>query len=75
VVGVLKYVGTFENGPSNGKVDYDSDKDGNGIKDGVDYDRSPSPAPNPPKDAGAPNGAVNVSDVVAVLGQTGRSCI
>jgi hypothetical protein len=75
VVGVLKYVGTFENGPSNGKVDYDSDKDGNGVKDGVDYDRSPSAAPNPPKDAGPPNGAVNVSDVVAVLGQTGRSCI
>jgi hypothetical protein len=75
VVGVLKYVGSFENGASNGKVDYDSDKDGNGIKDGIDYDRSPSLAPNPPKDAGAPNGAVNVQDVVAVLGQTGRSCL
>jgi len=75
VVGVLKYVGTFDGGPSNGKVDYDSDKDGNGTDDGIDYDRSPSPAPNPPKDAGPPSGAVNVSDVVAVLGQTGRSCI
>ena len=75
VVGVLKYVGTFENGPSNGKVDYDRDKDSDGIKDGIDYDRSPSPAPNPPKDAGPPNGAINLGDVVSVLGQMGRSCL
>jgi len=78
VVGVLKYVGAFENGPPNkptGGVDYDSDKNLDGIKDGIDYDRSPSTAPNPPKDVGPPNGAVNVQDVVGVLGQTGRSCI
>jgi hypothetical protein len=74
VVGVLKYVGTAANGASNGKVDYDSDKDGNTVPDGVDYDRSPSAAPNPPKDAGPPSGAVNLQDVVAVLGQVGLSC-
>jgi Zn-dependent metalloprotease len=74
VVGVLKYVGTSDNGGSNGRVDYDSDKDGDTVKDGRDYDRSPSPAPNPPKDAGPPSGAVNLQDVVAVLGQVGLSC-
>jgi len=74
VVGVLKYVGTALNGASNGKVDYDSDKNGDTVPDGVDYDRSPSPAPNPPKDAGPPSGAVNLQDVVAVLGQVGLNC-
>jgi hypothetical protein len=74
VVGVLKYVGTADNGPSNGKVDYDSDKNQDGREDGVDYDRSPSPAPNPPKDAGPPNGAVNLQDVVVVLNQVGLDC-
>ena len=74
VVGVLKYVGTFDNGPSNGRVDYDSDKNGDGVKDGLGYDRSPSPAPNPPYEAGPPSGAINLSDVVTVLRQVGLSC-
>jgi hypothetical protein len=84
VVGVLKYVGTFSNGPSNGKVDYDSLKDGDWNGDtvmndydkvGLRYDRSPSPGLNPPWDAGPPSGAINVSDVVTVLHQVGISCI
>ena len=74
LVGVLKYVGTADNGGSNGRVDYDSDKNGDGIEDGQDYDRSPGPLPNPPWNAGPPNGAVNVQDVVAVLRQAGLSC-
>jgi len=74
VVGVLKYVGTSGNGPSNGRVDYDSDKDGDTVKDGRDYDRSPGPLPNPPYDAGPPSGAVNLQDVVAVLKQVGLDC-
>ena len=75
VVGVLRYVGTSAGGPSNGSVDYDSDKDGDTIRDGKSYDRSPSPAPNPPYDAGPPSGAVNLQDVVTVLRQVGLSCI
>jgi hypothetical protein len=85
VVGVLKYVGTFNNGPANGKgVDYDSVKDGDWNGDtlmndydkvGLRYDRSPGPPPTPPRDAGPPDGAINVQDVVAALGQTGLDCL
>ena len=75
VVGVLKYVGTSNNGPVNaGGVDYDSDKNSDTTKDGVDYDRSPGPLPNPPWDAGPPDGAVNLQDVVMILHQVGLDC-
>jgi Tol biopolymer transport system component len=83
LVGVLKYVGTCDNCPSNGRVDYNSLKDGDwnadGVLDAADrvglrYDRSPSPEPNPPWNAGPPDGAVNVQDAVAVLKQVGLSC-
>ena len=73
-VGVLNYVGSSDNGPSNGRVDYDSDKDGDTIDDGRDYDRSPGPLPNPPYDAGPPDGTVNLQDVVVVLKQVGLAC-
>jgi hypothetical protein len=84
VVGVLKYVGTSNNGPPNSNgVDYDSLKDGdwNGdtVIDQLDevgrrYDRSPSAAPNPPWGAGPPSGSVNVQDVVALLRQVALDC-
>ena len=84
VVGILKYVGTLDNGPSNGRVDYDSDKDGDwngdtvvteeGDQVGLRYDRSPGPLPNPPYDAGPPDGTVNMQDVVVVLKQVGLDC-
>jgi len=84
VVGVLKYVGTSDNGPDNGRVDYDSTKDGDwngdtvvteeGDQVGLRYDRSPGPLPNPPYDAGPPDGTVNLQDVVVVLKQVGLSC-
>jgi len=74
MVAVLKYVGTFDNGPPNGRVDYDSDKNGDTVEDGRDYDRSPSPSPNPPWDAGPPSGAVNMADVLVMLAQVGLSC-
>jgi len=75
VLAVLAYVGTYEGGPANlNGVDYDSPKMGAGTKAGRDYDRSPSPPPNPPNDAGPPSGAVNFQDVLAVLGQIGLAC-
>jgi hypothetical protein len=84
LVGVLKYVGTSDNGPSNGRVDYDSTKDGDwngdtvvteeGDQVGLRYDRSPGPLPNPPWDAGPPDGAINLQDVVVVLAQVGLDC-
>jgi hypothetical protein len=55
-------------------VAYDTDKDGDGRKDGRDYDRSPGAEPNPPWDAGPLDGAVTMSDVLAVLAQFGLDC-
>jgi RHS repeat-associated protein len=56
-------------------VDYDSDKNADTVEDGLDYDRSPSAAPNPPWEAGPPDGAVTMADVLAVQPQVGRNCI
>jgi hypothetical protein len=55
-------------------VDYDRDKDGDTVADGIDYDRSPGPEPSPPWDAGPPNGAINLSDVLAALAQVPLAC-
>jgi len=67
-------------------VDYDSDKgvDTNadtvadmppdGVPDGRDYDRSPGGLPNPPWDAGPPDGAIAMDDVLANLAQVGLDC-
>jgi hypothetical protein len=75
VLGVLFYVGTAENDvPNSNGVDYDSDKNGDTTKDGRDYDRSPGPLPSPPWDAGPPDGAVNMVDVLAVLAEVGMDC-
>jgi hypothetical protein len=83
VTGVLKYVGAEVNGPSNGRVDYDSLKDGDWNGDtvvnsddkvGRRYDRSPSPSPSPPYDAGPPDGYVNMQDVTVLVKQVGLDC-
>ncbi|MFQ5879465.1 MAG: flexitail domain-containing putative surface protein, partial [Dehalococcoidia bacterium] len=84
VLAILIYVGTEVDGDANlNGVDYDSLKDGDwngdtvvdaGDKVGRRYDRSPSPPPNPPADAGPPDGAVNFQDVLAVLQQLGLGC-
>jgi hypothetical protein len=86
VLGVLAYVGTAAGGGAstnaNG-VSYDSLKDGDwngdtvvdvGDRVGLRYDRSPSLEPNPPHEADAPDGAVNLQDVLVVLAQVGLDC-
>jgi hypothetical protein len=71
VLAVLFYTGADDDGPINGNgVDYDSDKNGDTVEDGRDYDRSPN-APT----SGPPDGAISVSDVLAALGQSGHSCV
>jgi hypothetical protein len=50
-------------------VDYDCDKNGDSVKDGLDYDRTAGSGPNPPWDAGPPNGVVDMQDVLAAIGQ------
>ncbi|MGB6837474.1 MAG: S8 family serine peptidase [Dehalococcoidia bacterium] len=79
VMAVLFYVPTWPTGvcgdnPNGNGVDYDCDKDGNTVPDGRDYDRTPSTEPNPPWDAGPPDGAISMADVLAVLAQVGLSC-
>jgi hypothetical protein len=60
--------------PNPNGVDYDMDKDGDTLADGRDYDRTPSSEPNPPWEAGLPNGAVNMQDVLTVLAQVPLMC-
>ena len=75
VLAVPLYSGASDNGPPNGNgVDYDSDKDGDTVEDGLDYDRTPSADPSPPYDAGPPDGSISIADVLAVLAQVGLDC-
>jgi hypothetical protein len=89
VLAVLFYSGANNDGPPNGNgVDYDTikgvDMDGDtdndilpplhAIEEGLKYDRSPSAAPNPPWEAGPPNGVIDISDVLGVLAQSGLDC-
>jgi hypothetical protein len=74
---LLRYVGTFDGDggtPNANGVSYDSDKMGPGTKAGLDYDRSASPAPNPPWGAGPPDGAVSINDVLVLVAQVGLNC-
>jgi len=75
VIAVLFYAGAFDNDvPNANGVDYDSDKNGDTVEDGRDYDRSPGVAPNPPWEVGPPNGAIDMGDVLAALAQVGLDC-
>jgi hypothetical protein len=75
VLAVVFYAGANDNGPPNGNgVDYDSDKNGDTVEDGRDYDRSPSPAPSPPWEAGPADGAITINDVLTILAQAGLDC-
>jgi len=69
VLAVNSYSGTRE-----GQAAYEADVNGNTIRDGLEYDRSVSPAPNPPYDAGPPNGAISASDVLVANKQVGLRC-
>jgi hypothetical protein len=78
------YVGAAQGrGANPNGVAYDSLKDGDwngdtvldaGDRVGLRYDRSPSAPPDPPWDAGPPDGAVSISDVLVVVAQVGLSC-
>ena len=75
VLGVLFYAFADEGGPANANgVAYDSDKMGLGTKAGQFYDRTPGTDPNPPWDAGPPNGVIDIGDVLVALAQFGLDC-
>ena len=75
----LFYVGAAPSGacgdnPNGNGVDYDCDKDSDGRADGLDYDRTASAAPNPPWDAGPPDGVITMTDLGVVQAQVGLDC-
>jgi hypothetical protein len=75
VISILYYVGTRDGGPANANgVDYDTDLNGNGIKDGREYDRASTTDASKPWRSGAPNGAVSISDAITALAQVGANC-
>jgi hypothetical protein len=70
-VALLKYAGlTYAD------ADYKADNDGNGVWDGLQYDRSTSTTPGMPWRSGPPDYGIGVTtDVVAMLAQAGSSCV
>jgi hypothetical protein len=70
LIALLKYSGL-----SSSDTDYMADYDGNGVADGLQYDRSPSTVMGQPWRSGPPNGGIGVTtDVVAMLAQMANSC-
>ena len=59
---------------SNG-ICYCDDLNSNGIADGVEYDRTPSPYPDQLWRSGHPNGSIDMGDVSIALTQVFHSCI
>jgi hypothetical protein len=85
VLAVLMYAGTAagDNGfPNPNGVAYDAIKgsctepfgQGGAQREGLCYDRSPSPLANPPWDAGPPDGSIDIRDVLVALAQAGLDC-
>lgn len=77
VLADLTYVGTSSANPNAANANgakYGSDLNGNGIADGVEYDRTPSTTPGQPWRSGPPNGTVTLGDVLTVLAQVGTNC-
>ena len=76
VSAVLFYVGTVDGGGPNTKgVDYDTDRNGNGVEDGREYDRQASITPGKLWRSREPSGAVTLADVSVALVQVGHTCI
>ena len=80
---LLRYSGTTDDGPPNSAgVDYDDDRDGDGIEDGRVYDRSLGRAVDTNGDttpdltlSGPPNGFITIlEDVLLVLAQGANDC-
>ncbi len=77
VLADLEYVGTSAaspNTPNANGAKYGSDLNGNGILDGVEYDRTPSTVVGEMWRSGPPNGVITLSDVLVVLAQVGTNC-
>jgi hypothetical protein len=72
MVALLTYVGSKNTGSD---ARYNVDLDGDGVQDGIDYDRRPSAYPSQLWRSGPPDGAIGITtDVVAMTKQAGHSC-
>jgi len=72
VVALLTYVGSQNTGSD---PRYNVDLDGDGIQDGIEYDRRTSAYPSQPWRSGPPDGGIGITtDVVAMMKQGGHSC-
>jgi hypothetical protein len=70
VLAVLDYSGVAASHP-----DYVADRDGNGIPDGLQYDRTSSTTVGQPWRSGPPDGGIGLGeDVVAAVAQSGTLC-
>lgn len=70
VLALLRYSGLSSTAPA-----YSADVDGNGVADGLQYDRRLSTVPGEPWRSGPPDGAIGLgSDVLAMLAQVGTTC-
>lgn len=74
---IVAYIGTMSSRPTqmnNSGARYGSDINANGVQDGAEYDRTPSTTPGKPWRAGAPDGAVTISDALINLYSLGDNC-
>ena len=70
VIALLHYTGK-----TSGDPDYIANRDGNGVEDGLQYDRRLSTTPGQPWRSSAPDGGIGVTtDVIAMLAQAGNTC-
>lgn len=75
VLATVSYAGTGENFPPNSAgFGYNTDFNANGIKDGREYDRTPSTDASQPWRSGPPNGVVSIQDALVQLNQVGADC-
>jgi hypothetical protein len=77
VLAILAYVGTTASDPGNetpSGARYGSDWNNNGLPDGQEYDRGPSPRPDHLWQSEPPTGAVSLQDALVGLAQVGTNC-
>jgi hypothetical protein len=67
---VLAYVGRSALHP-----EYTQDNNGDGLADGIQLDRTPSPIPGELFHAGPPDGSISLQDVAVAIVQVGHTCL
>ena len=74
VIAVMYYIGASTGSGTNGNgVSYSTDLDGDGVADGVEYDRT-LPDATFGWQSGPPNGVVSIADALVALNQVGSDC-